>query len=508
MDLQDLDILVKRLQNNDEAAFKDLYDKTSGYVYYLAYKSLNSKDDIGDVVQSVFMRIFTDIKQLREPKALMLWIGRIVSTECRTVRRDQSRVSIFENDDYIERKISKEDLDSEFIPEKAMETEESRKYIAQLIEKLPSKQKDSILMYYFEQLSLAEIAESMESTVNAISKHICRARDSLKKRIELDMQEEGKRAYMGVGPLPFLTLILQEEFSKMQIPTDLINSVWESVHTAFSIGAIAGITTVAGTNAAAGTTALKSTISATRVASHAATGAKVGTSVAAKVVIGVLVAGGLSTGAYLGFEDKKPEAVRQVITAEPTIKIEHTAPLRPKETFFAIASESPQALITEELPTQELMTRLPLEPISEETKEKSTPDSPKESPVEELTPAPTEAPTEAPTPAPTAFIAYSLEDMIGNDAATLKSLLQNPVYAERDKLTNIIAKHGFKKNSDVKGTFEDKYYQYSLRKGKKILIILEGLSNENEKWNLNYIFEDEGFPLIKTVDVPDFVPIQ
>ncbi|MBK8956592.1 MAG: hypothetical protein IPM34_13695 [Saprospiraceae bacterium] len=71
---------VKRLQNKDPEAFRQLYDQFARPMYNLCLRMTGHPDDAHDVLQDSFMRIFEKIGQLRQAEMLPAWIKRSAST--------------------------------------------------------------------------------------------------------------------------------------------------------------------------------------------------------------------------------------------------------------------------------------------------------------------------------------------------------------------------------------------------------------------------------------------
>ncbi|MDR1496630.1 MAG: sigma-70 family RNA polymerase sigma factor, partial [Clostridiales Family XIII bacterium] len=76
-----------------------------------------------------------------------------------------------------------EDNDREFLPEAYLENEEFKNRLYEVITKLPTKKRDAIIMYYYENLSYKEIAGIMDSSIKTVASNITRARAIIKDRL-------------------------------------------------------------------------------------------------------------------------------------------------------------------------------------------------------------------------------------------------------------------------------------------------------------------------------------
>ena len=70
--------LVRDIKNGDRAAMRRLYDLYSGYVMAVVMRYVPDRDDVPDVVQDAFIKIFTSIGQYeyRGEGTLKMWLSR------------------------------------------------------------------------------------------------------------------------------------------------------------------------------------------------------------------------------------------------------------------------------------------------------------------------------------------------------------------------------------------------------------------------------------------------
>lgn len=70
MNTLDITKAVRRAANGEQSAFAELYAMSYNKVYFYAYRMLQNKEDAIDIVQEVFITVFTKIGELKNPKAL------------------------------------------------------------------------------------------------------------------------------------------------------------------------------------------------------------------------------------------------------------------------------------------------------------------------------------------------------------------------------------------------------------------------------------------------------
>ena len=208
-------VLVERVQANKEA-FEDLYKQVWKVVYYHCYKTLGNKQDAEDAMQTVFIALHKNIDTLRHPAAFNKFLHTTIRYTCNDFRKAIYRNTAEDIQDY---DTSLFEENAEFLPAKAYENEAMRNQIAKLVETLPEKQQEAILLFYYDEKSVKEIAEITESKLDAVKNRLVAARKTLKERAG---------GLMAITPVPLLTQILQGE--ALQVATPEIGQVaWAKI---------------------------------------------------------------------------------------------------------------------------------------------------------------------------------------------------------------------------------------------------------------------------------------
>ncbi len=75
--------LAERCRGGDDAAWAELVDRYSRYVYAIAARGYDLRDDDAeDVFQDVFARAYSNLDKLRDPGALRPWLGQLTRRLC------------------------------------------------------------------------------------------------------------------------------------------------------------------------------------------------------------------------------------------------------------------------------------------------------------------------------------------------------------------------------------------------------------------------------------------
>jgi RNA polymerase sigma-70 factor (ECF subfamily) len=163
--------LVERLQNGDIEAFDLLYEKYSGVIYSFSFKYLKSTEEAEDLVQSVFLKIWGNHKNLKKESSFKSYLFTIVYNDiCKLYRKRTYHQKFVET-------ILYESSLSSMQTEDSINSQSVLERVLQIIDKLPERQKSIFLKSRKEGKSTKEIAEEVGLSPGTIDNYIS---DSLK----------------------------------------------------------------------------------------------------------------------------------------------------------------------------------------------------------------------------------------------------------------------------------------------------------------------------------------
>ena len=114
--------------------------------------------------------------------------------------------------------IAKTETDELMLPEEYINKAEKRKVLLQIIEDtLSFNQYQVVLMFYFNELSIAEIAQTLEISEGTVKSRLNSSRAKMKTAIEDYENKSGDRLH-GVVVVPFFTTIFKEEAKSLAVP--------------------------------------------------------------------------------------------------------------------------------------------------------------------------------------------------------------------------------------------------------------------------------------------------
>ena len=140
----------------------------SDMIYRIAVHNCQSPADAEDILQDVFVELLTKCPCRDDPEHLKAWLIRVTVNKCKSLHKlawRRKNVSLDECPDLVQ-------------PEDAGVMEEIRQ--------LPENMRNIIYLYYYEDYTIAEIAEILGKNQNTVSSTLQRARRKLR-----DLLEEG-----------------------------------------------------------------------------------------------------------------------------------------------------------------------------------------------------------------------------------------------------------------------------------------------------------------------------
>lgn len=170
--------LVTDIRKGDRSAMSDLYFRYAGYLRALCSRYITDDNDVNDILQSCFIKIFTSIDrfQYRGPGSLKAWISRITVNESIRFLSSCKKAGAFkdnlikETDEYAD-----EDPEVDDIPADVLQ---------QMIRELPDGYRSIFNLYVLEEKSHREIAEMLGITESTSASQFHRAKKLLAARIK------------------------------------------------------------------------------------------------------------------------------------------------------------------------------------------------------------------------------------------------------------------------------------------------------------------------------------
>ena len=213
--------LVNLAKQDDQNAVNELYNQTFKKAYFVARTAIKSSDgdyssQIEDILQDAYVKAFSSLDKLEDPEKFQGWLDTIVINRCKDFLK-KKKPTLFsdmasENSNdgsTLEFEDSQENDRMEFKPEETVDYGETKRLIAEMLDRMPEDQKMCLLMYYYEEMSVRQIAEAMDCSEGTIKSRLNYARKNLKGQV-LELEKKGTKLYC-MPLLPFLYWFFREQ---------------------------------------------------------------------------------------------------------------------------------------------------------------------------------------------------------------------------------------------------------------------------------------------------------
>ncbi len=172
--------LVKQVLSGNTNAFRFLVSKHQRLVAHIVGRIVQRTEDVEDISQEVFIKVFRKMKHFRGDSRLSTWIAKIAYNTAISHIRKQSKNerSYDENPGLVANERD------EALNQKGIEKEEAKKYLLEMIEELPVHYRTVLTLFHLEEFSYKEIEEITKMPEGTIKSYLSRARKFLKEKLE------------------------------------------------------------------------------------------------------------------------------------------------------------------------------------------------------------------------------------------------------------------------------------------------------------------------------------
>lgn len=170
--------LVDRLKNKEESALLEVMSLYGDYLLRTAFLLLKDQQTCEEVVQDTFITAYEKIHQLDEQEKLKSWLTSITINRCRMIMRKWSWKNIFLQLDWKERIHGDQKVDG---PETRLLLNFENQSLSEAIQILDYKYREVIILYYFNELKISEIALIVKTAESTVKTRLKRGRTYLKE---------------------------------------------------------------------------------------------------------------------------------------------------------------------------------------------------------------------------------------------------------------------------------------------------------------------------------------
>lgn len=331
----ELEKLVKDAIAGEDTAIERIYEMTYRQGYSVAIQIVKNEQDALDMLQDAYVSAFRNLNSLQNPEKLRSWFNQIVANRCKDWLKKKkpqlfTDITPEENDIDFEDTIENENMT--FSPDQSVDYAETKRLMGEILDGLPEDQKLCVLMYYYEELSVSEIAETLGCSAGTVKSRLNYARKKIKSDVEA-LEKKGTKLY-NIAPLPFILWMLRTNESSITFQENFIGTITKGLARSIAETASSRVTEEAVKNAnavnqtvgEAGSDITENLVNKSgKIASQVAgkTAVKAGAKhIATKIVAGIVAASLVGGGGYMAYTHTSPVDILEGMSGEnkPTQK--------------------------------------------------------------------------------------------------------------------------------------------------------------------------------------------
>lgn len=178
--------LIRQMKKGDRTSFDRIYEKYHVPIFRSAYLICGNREDAEDVLQDTFVTCWLCIGQLRNEECFRYWLFRIMTHAARKKAKEHGQQlpdeDIVRKMDHIAASRNPEGTDE-------YERTEGKIVLESAMLKLDQSSREMIVLYYYEEMSVKEVAKTLGILEGTVKSRLYFARRKLKRLI----QEGGSR---------------------------------------------------------------------------------------------------------------------------------------------------------------------------------------------------------------------------------------------------------------------------------------------------------------------------
>lgn len=182
---------VEKAKQGDQQAKEVLYIETCQHMFFLAKSIVKSDEEAMDIIHDSYICVFQKLDNIKNAAGFKSYLRTTVANRCKNYLRKKKPLYLSDmTEDGTELEL--EDTDG-VIPGELVGNEDVIKCVRRVVESLPEEQRMCVILRYYDEMSLQEIADTLEVSLGTVKSRLSRASKKMRDEIERLEKEENKK---------------------------------------------------------------------------------------------------------------------------------------------------------------------------------------------------------------------------------------------------------------------------------------------------------------------------
>lgn len=172
--------IIAQVQKGDRNAYAAIIDKYNALIFNLAFRLTGNRADADDLAQAIFVRTFESLNRFDHTRPFLPWLYSIALNTIRNHRKKSRLIAFFTSESSPASSSAAQPASN---PEQRLILKEKFSRLVADLNKLPYRQREAIVLRYFDECTYPEIARLQQVTLSAVK---MRVRRGMAKLLKID----------------------------------------------------------------------------------------------------------------------------------------------------------------------------------------------------------------------------------------------------------------------------------------------------------------------------------
>lgn len=182
---------VEKAKQGDQQAKEVLYIETCQHMFFLAKSIVKSDEEAMDIIHDSYICVFQKLDNIKNLSGFKSYLRTTVVNRCKNYLSKKKPLYLSDMTEDGE-DFELEDIDGE-IPDELLENKDVIECVRRVVESLPEEQRMCVILRYYDEMSLQEIADTLEVSLGTVKSRLSRASKKMRDEIERLEKEENKK---------------------------------------------------------------------------------------------------------------------------------------------------------------------------------------------------------------------------------------------------------------------------------------------------------------------------